>query len=163
MERAAARADAGTDALVARAYQAGVLRATAMDLTCSSGSSSATVLGPPYRRACSPATLREVALPCQQTVGKRCAECRSRRSPATVSGVAMRSPDPPQAQRGCQLPRPGKSQRGAYSQGCLRSKNSGTPMLSCCISSIWAFSSGGGSLRSPSRAAASEVKYIAMV
>jgi hypothetical protein len=56
MERAAAR----TDALVARAHQAGVLRATAMDLTCSSGSSSATVLGPPYRRACSTATLREV-------------------------------------------------------------------------------------------------------
>jgi len=54
-------------------------------------------------------------------------------------------------------------QRGAYSQGCLRSKNSGSPMLSCCISSICAFSSGGGSLRSPSRASASEVKYIVMV
>src|SRR6266536_5778830 len=55
------------------------------------------------------------------------------------------------------------AQRGEYSQGCLRSKNSGTPTLSAAISSIWAFSSGGGSLRSPSRAASSEVKYNAMV
>jgi EAL domain-containing protein (putative c-di-GMP-specific phosphodiesterase class I) len=54
--------------------------------------------------------------------------------------------------------RPGGPQRGEYSQGWVRSKNSGSPTLSAAISSIWAFSSGGGSLRSPSRAAASEVK-----
>jgi hypothetical protein len=55
--------------------------------------------------------------------------------------------------RGCQFPGGGRSQRGEYSQGCLRSKNSGSPTLSAFISSIWAFASGGGSLRSPSRAA----------
>src|SRR5207244_13379479 len=52
---------------------------------------------------------------------------------------------------------------GELSQGSFRSKNSGTPTLSLSISSIWAFSSGGGSLLSPSRASASEVKYSAMV
>ena len=53
--------------------------------------------------------------------------------------------------------------QGEYSQGCLRSRNSGSPMMSWLISSICAFSCGGGCLRSPSRAACSEVKYMAMV
>ncbi len=53
--------------------------------------------------------------------------------------------------------------RGEISQGCLRSRNSGSPMLSWSISAICARSAGGGSLRSPSRAASSEVKYRTMV
>jgi hypothetical protein len=52
---------------------------------------------------------------------------------------------------------------GECSHGSFRSKNSGVPTLSESISSICAFSSAGGSLRSPSRAASSEVKYNAMV
>jgi hypothetical protein len=47
--------------------------------------------------------------------------------------------------------------------GRLRSKNSVSPTLSLFISSICACSSGGISLRSPSRASASEVKYMTMV
>jgi hypothetical protein len=60
-------------------------------------------------------------------------------------------------------PRSDNSQRWLYSQGCLRSKNSGSPTLIAASSSIWACSSGGGCLRSPWRASASEVKYTAMV
>ncbi len=52
---------------------------------------------------------------------------------------------------------------GECSQGSFRSKNSGTPMVSASISSICAFSSGGTSFFSPSRAASSEVKYSAIV
>jgi hypothetical protein len=52
---------------------------------------------------------------------------------------------------------------GEMITGCLRSKNSVSPTLSLFISSIWACSSGGISLRSPSRASASEVKYMTMV
>src|SRR6266516_1434321 len=52
---------------------------------------------------------------------------------------------------------------GELSQGSFRSKNSGTPTLSLSISSIWAFSSGVGSLRSPSLASSSDVKYRAIV
>jgi hypothetical protein len=66
------------------------------------------------------------------------------------SMIAMPAPEP-------------SAQRGEYSQGCLRSKNSGSPMLRAAISSIWAWISVGGCLRSPSRASASEVKYTAMV
>jgi hypothetical protein len=47
--------------------------------------------------------------------------------------------------------------------GCLRSKNSVSPTLSLFISSMLACNSGGSSLRSPSRASASEVKYMTMV
>jgi hypothetical protein len=47
--------------------------------------------------------------------------------------------------------------------GCLRSKNSVSPTLSLFISSMLACNSGGSSLRSPSRASASEMKYITMV
>jgi hypothetical protein len=47
--------------------------------------------------------------------------------------------------------------------GRLRSKNSVSPTLTLFISSICACSSGGISLRSPSRASASEVKYMIMV
>ena len=47
--------------------------------------------------------------------------------------------------------------------GLLRSKNSVSPTLSLFISSICACNSGGISLRSPSRASASEVKYMTMV
>jgi hypothetical protein len=56
-----------------------------------------------------------------------------------------------------------RPQRGECSQGSLRSKNSGSPTLIAASSSISACSSGGGCLRSPSRASASEVKYTAMV
>ena len=55
------------------------------------------------------------------------------------------------------------AQPGELRIGCLRSKNSGSPMLSLFISSICACNSGGGSLRSPSRASASEVKYMTIV
>src|SRR5512133_1705146 len=74
-------------------------------------------------------------------------------------GVLLPSPKPNQ-----DVSSPGRAspaQRGEYSQGCLRSKNSGSPTLSAAISFIWTFSSGGGSLRSSSRVAASEVKYTA--
>jgi hypothetical protein len=47
--------------------------------------------------------------------------------------------------------------------GCLRSKNSGSSTVSWFISSMVACSSRGTSLRSPSRASASEVKYKTMV
>ncbi len=57
----------------------------------------------------------------------------------------------------------GPAQSGELRIGCLRSKNSGSPMLSLFISSIWACNSGGSSLRSPSRASASEVKYMTIV
>ena len=51
---------------------------------------------------------------------------------------------------------PGESgEHGEYGQGRLRSKNSGSPTLRAAISSIWACSSGGSSLRSPSRASTS--------
>jgi hypothetical protein len=50
------------------------------------------------------------------------------------------------------------AQPGEWIQGSLRSKNSGSPTVSLFISSIWAASLGGGSLRSPSRASASVVK-----
>lgn len=49
-------------------------------------------------------------------------------------------------------------QPGERSQGSLRSKYSGSPMLSPAISSSAGLRSGGGSLRSPSRASSSEVK-----
>lgn len=55
------------------------------------------------------------------------------------------------------------AQPGELRIGCLRSKNSGSPMLRLFISSIWACNSGGSSLRSPSRASASEVKYMTIV
>ena len=67
----------------------------------------------------------------------------------------------------CQVP-PTKGaklvdQAGELRIGCLRSKNSGSPMASVFISSIWARKSGGGSLRSPSRASTSDVKYMTIV
>ena len=49
-------------------------------------------------------------------------------------------------------------QLGVCSQGSLRSKKTGSPMLSAFICSIISCISGGGSFRSPSRAASSEVK-----
>ncbi len=52
---------------------------------------------------------------------------------------------------------------GEMIAGCLRSKNSVSPTVSLPISSICACNSGGSSLRSPSRASASEVKYMTMV
>ena len=52
---------------------------------------------------------------------------------------------------------------GVRIAGCLRSKNSGSPTLSLFISSMVACNSGGTSLRSPSRASASVVKYMTMV
>ena len=52
---------------------------------------------------------------------------------------------------------------GERMAGCLRSKNSGSPTLSLFISSMFACKCGGTSLRSPSRASASEVKYMTMV
>ena len=47
---------------------------------------------------------------------------------------------------------------GACSQGSLRSKKTGSPMVSASISFIISCISGGGSFCSPSRAASSEVK-----
>src|SRR5689334_1332821 len=54
----------------------------------------------------------------------------------------------------CQAPWPAalRAAQGEYSQGCLRSRNSVSPMMSWLISSICAISCGGGCLRSPSRA-----------
>ena len=52
---------------------------------------------------------------------------------------------------------------GEWIMGCLRSKNSVSPTLSLLISSMFARNSAGISLRSPSRAAASDVKYMTMV
>lgn len=86
----------------------------------------------------------------------RCQRGSGRSRPLAVTGSFMQTIGFP----GADLLVP---YRGEYSQGCFRSKNSGTSMLSASISSICAFSSGGGSLRSPSRAATSEVKYNAMV
>ena len=51
-----------------------------------------------------------------------------------------------------------RGQRGACSQGLLRSKKTGSPIVSASISFIISCISGGGSFRSPSRAASSEVK-----
>ena len=51
-----------------------------------------------------------------------------------------------------------RDQLGALSQGSLRSKYTGSPMESAYISSIIFCISGGGSFRSPSRAASSDVK-----
>ena len=62
------------------------------------------------------------------------------------------------AERAAPGPGAGPDQRGECIQGSFRSRNSGSPTLSLPSSSICAASSGGTSLRSPSRAAASEVK-----
>ena len=69
--------------------------------------------------------------------------------------IELKSPTTSPRSRGTYL--------GERMAGCLRSKNSVSPTLSLSISSMIARNSGGISLRSPSRASASVVKYMTMV
>jgi hypothetical protein len=84
---------------------------------------------------------------------------------ASRAGQTRRRPRqllPPQPQHRARRLMPA-THPAELSHGSFKSKNSGSPMLSASISSIWALSSAGGSLRSPSRAACSDVKYNATV
>jgi hypothetical protein len=80
---------------------------------------------------------------------------------AELTNVLRAAPDrhsPADGTAGCRGPVGDPAQRGECRMGSRRSRNVGSPTSSLPISSICAFSSAGGSLRSPSRAAASEVK-----
>jgi hypothetical protein len=115
--------------------------------------------GPGRRRSARPARARRPRAGAgnapRTAVGRSASPLRPRRVPRRRPGARPR--ESTSAGRGR------RAQRGEYSQGSLRSKNSGSPALRDAISSIWALSLGGSSLRSPSRASASEVKYMAMV